>query len=229
MNTPIRKVNKRALIQEYAKDTNFIDLGGLWGVKGEMVTSAAKGGAASLAMGDILRLRNPHWAKMDDHLAAAGITDYAKHQIDIMKFPKVKPHVGAFNFVHCSGIMYHVVDVFEFVANLLAMTDDYLLVGSVVVPEVVIGHDGAHCAGASTPEQTERVSTWLKDAGLMARGVSKEAAYTEDMRPVNGPWWWVFTSGFMLRVMESFDVDIIEHGYSSDNAYVVLMRKRQPA
>jgi hypothetical protein len=229
LSTPIRKINKRALIQEYAKGKNFIDLGGLWGVKGEMVTSAAKGNAASLAIGDILPLRNRHWAKMDDHLAAAGIADYGKHQIDIMKFGKVKPHVGKFNFVHCSGIMYHVVDVFEFVANLLAMTDDYLLVGSVVVPEDVIGHDGAHCAGASTPDQTERVSEWLKDAGLMARGVSKEAAYTEDMRPVNGPWWWVFTSGFMLRVMESFDVDIIEHGYSSDNAYVVLLRKRQPA
>lgn len=226
MSTPIRKINKRALIQEYAKGKNFIDLGGLWGVKGEMVTSAAKGEAASLAIGDILRLRNPHWAKMEAHLEAAGITEYGKHQIDIMKFGKVKPHVDKFNFVHCSGIMYHVVDVFEFVANLLSMTDEYLLVGSVVVPETVIGHDGAHCAAASTPAQTERVSDWLKDARLMARGVSKAAAYTEDLRPVNGPWWWVFTSGFMLRVMQSFDVDIIEHGYSSDNAYIVLMKKR---
>lgn len=226
MSTPIKKISKRAIIQAHAKHTNFIDLGGLWGVKGEMVTSAAKGEAASLAMGDILPLRNPHWAKMDTHLEAAGITDYGKHQIDIMDCASVAPFADQYNFVHCSGIMYHVVDVFEFVANLLAMTDDYLLIGSVVVPEAVIGHDGAHCAAASTPEQTERVSTWLKDAGLMARGVSNEASYTKDLRPVNGPWWWVFTAGFMLRVMQSFDVEIIEHGHTTDNAYMVLMKKR---
>jgi hypothetical protein len=95
-----------------------------------------------------------------------------------------------------------------------------------VVPEEVIGHDGAHCAAASTPQQTERVSSWLKDAGLMARGVSVDAAYTEKLRPVNGPWWWVFTSGFMLRAMQSFDVDVIKHGYNSDNAYMVLVKKR---
>lgn len=226
MNKPVQKISKRAIIQAHAKHTKFIDLGGLWGVKGEMVTSAAKGGAASLAMGDILPLRNPHWAKMDDHLQQAGVQDYGKYQIDIMDRASVAPHAGKFNFVHCSGIMYHVIDVFEFIANLLEMTDDYLLIGSVVVPEAVIGHDGAHCAAASTPEQTERVSGWLKDAGLMARGVSNEAAYTDKLRPINGPWWWVFTSGFMLRAIQSFDVDIVEHGHTTDNAYMVLVQKR---
>ena len=226
MNKPIRKISKRALIQAHAKHTKFIDLGGLWGVKGEMVTSAAKGEAATLAMGDILGLNNPHWAKMDAHLAQAGIEYYAKQQIDIMDRDSVAQHAGKFNFVHCSGIMYHVIDVFEFIANLLEMTDDYLLIGSVVVPEAVIGHDGAHCAAAATAEETKRVSTWLKDAGLMARGVSVDAAYTEDLRPVNGPWWWVFTSGVMLRAIQSFDVEIVEHGQTTNNAYMVLMRKR---
>jgi hypothetical protein len=223
----MQRLNKRQIVTQHAKGHSFLDMGGLWGTKGEMVTSAAKGGASSLAIGDIMQPGTEWWRKMDAHLASHGIENYGQHQLDLMDRSSVQSVNSRFDFVHCSGILYHVVDVFECVANLLSMTDRYLLLGSVVVPEEVLGFDGALCAAAAAPEQSARVNDWLADAGLKARGVSVAADYVDPQtyRPLNGPWWWLFTAPFMSRMMQSFNVKIVMEGQYSDHAYMILVEK----
>lgn len=223
----MEQFNKRKVIAEHAKDMRFLDMGGLWGTKGEMVTSAVKGGAKAVGIGDIVTPGTEWWRKMDVHLSERGINNYAQHQLDLMDRASVEALAGQYDFVHCSGILYHVVDVFECVANLLTLTDRYLMLGSVVVPEDVLGFDGALCAAAATPEQSARVGEWLAESKLKARGVHVAADYVnrESNRAMNGPWWWIFTAPFMSRMMKTFNVRIVMEGQYSANAYAILVEK----
>ncbi len=228
---------KRKRIPEFVKGKSFVDIGGLWGTKGEMITTAASGGAASLTLADIQPLESKWWDRFDAHAAAEGVTDYEKQQLDICS-PCAPKTLGQFDFVHCSGIMYHVPDLFSFIGNLLKISREYVMLGSVVMPDR-IGTDKHYINFGSDratlgPLLSKADKALITEHFLAKRGkfaadglTSEDSFFKPDGSAKFGPWWWLYSARFMVRLMGMHNVDIVEHGPTpGDFGYMVLVRKR---
>lgn len=218
-HTTSAKLNKRALIREHASGLSFVDIGGLWGTRGETVTTAAEGGASRLAMADIQTPGGPWWKAFAEHCADRGVEGYDEVQVDICA-PDAPERLGHWDFVHCAGVMYHVADLFRFVGNLVAVADKYLLLSSVVMPDRIegptghldFGADHAYLAPVLDPEHRQLVGDYWKEQGMTADGINKPIDYIVDGRPRFTPWWWLFSGEFMARVVSLHGLEIVAQG-----------------
>lgn len=225
-------LNKRKLIRENSAGKTFVDIGGLWGTKGETVTNAIEGGASRATMADIQPLGNEWWTAFDEHCAARDITEYGKVRADICS-PDAPSVLGTYDFVHCAGIMYHVADLFAFIGNLRAVTRDYLMIGSVVMPETIdnakgtleFGPDHAYLTPVLSEQNRDIVAEYLRNDGRKAWGLTDDAPFFDGIRPKTGPWWWLYSGAFMSRIISAHGMEILAEGYTpSRQAYTVFAR-----
>lgn len=225
-------LKKRQLIREHVAGKTFIDVGGLWGTKGEMVTAAVSGGASHATMADVQPLGNHWWTAFEEHCAARGITEYAKVQADICS-PTAPSTLGTYDFVHCAGLMYHVADLFAFISNLRAITTEYLMIGSVVMPDTItnakgtleFGPDHSYLAPVLSEQNREIVVEYLRNDGQNAAGLTDDSALFSGTRPKTGPWWWLFSSAFMSRIIGLYGMEIIAEGPTpTGRGYTVFAR-----
>jgi hypothetical protein len=224
------RLNKRGLIQEHVSGLSFVDIGGLWGTSGETVTTALLAGASRGVMADIQTLGGAWWQKFEAHCAKLGVEGYEELQVDVCA-PDAPERLGTFDFVHCSGVMYHVADLFRFVSNLVSVTDKYLLLSSVVMPTQIRGSSGtlsfgpdhAYLTPVLSPESRHVVAEYLAEKGLHADSVSEPAEYLREGQPRFSPWWWLFSSEFMTRIVGLYGLEILASGQSpKGNAYTVF-------
>ena len=230
--TKAKALNKRKMITRHVEGLSFIDIGGLWGTKGEMVTTALKGGASRAVMADIQTPGGVWWQRFEERCAELGVDGYEELQADICA-PDAPEVLGTFEFVHCAGVMYHVADLFQFVGNLVAVTEKYLLLSSVVMPDLIegpsgsvsFGPDHAYLAPILSEENKRTIGEYLGDRGLQADGVNHPIDYIKDGRPRFTPWWWLFSSSFMTRLLELYGMEILAQGPSrAGNAHTVFAR-----
>ncbi|HEX5956781.1 MAG TPA: hypothetical protein VFY37_12655 [Solirubrobacterales bacterium] len=229
-------LNKRRLITEHVGGLSFVDIGGLWGTDGETVSTAVKGGATRAVMADIQTPGGTWWIKLRERLTELGVEDYEELQVDICA-PEAPRVLGNFDFVHCAGVMYHVPDLFRFVGNLVEVTNKYLLLSSVVMPDridspsgsLVFGSDHAYLSPVLTDEHRQIVAEHLEEAGLHADGISSPHPYIHQGRPHFTPWWWLFSSSFMTRVVQLYGLEIVAEGATpKGRGYNVLARVPDP-
>jgi hypothetical protein len=208
-------LNKRKLITDHAAGLSYVDIGGLWGTKGETVTTALAAGASRAAMADKKPLGNVWWQRFAAHSAERGFTDYDEIWVDICA-PDARDRLGSFDFVHCSGVMYHVPDLLEFVGTLVAVTKKYLLLSSVVMPPQIgpmsFGPDDARLAPILSDENMQALRDYLQDQGIEAEGVTRPAEFMRDGSARTGPWWWLFSGEFMSRVVSLFGLNVLAEG-----------------
>lgn len=225
-------LNKRKLIKEHVGGLSFVDIGGLWGTNGETVTTALQGGAARAVMADIQTPGGVWWERFEARCAERGVEGYEELQADICA-PDAPDRLGTFEFVHCAGLMYHVADLFRFVGNLVAVTEKYLLLSSVVMPDEIkgstgtltFGPDHAYLAPILSEDNKQLVREHLDERGLHADGVSEPDEYLKDGRPRFTPWWWLFSSEFMKRVLGMYGLEVLAEGPTpKGNAYTVFAR-----
>ena len=226
------RLNKRNLIREHAAGLSYVDVGGLWGTNGETVTTAAEGGAARLAMADIQTPGGVWWQKFKVHAAERGVTDYEEIQVDICA-PDAPTRLGKFDFVHCAGVMYHVADLFAFVGNLVAVTEKFLLLSSVVMPDEIrgsagtlsFGPDHAYLSPILSGDNKKIVTDYLEEQGLQADGLTSAAEFMKDGQPKFGPWWWLYSSSFMSRLVSIYGLEVLDQGQTPrGNGYTVFAR-----
>jgi len=231
MEEPAR-LNKRNLIKKHVAGLSFVDIGGLWGTRGETVTTALLSGASRAVMADIQTLGGTWWQKFEAHCADLGVDGYEEVQVDICA-PDASERLGRFDFVHCAGLMYHVADLFRFVGNLVSVTNKYLLLSSVVMPTHIrtssgtlsFGPDHAYLSPVLSTESRRVVAEYLADKGLKAGGVTQPDEYLRDGQPRSSPWWWLFSSEFMTGIVRMYGLEIAAAGQSPQrNAYTVFAR-----
>lgn len=225
-------INKRELIAKHVAGRTFVDVGGLWGTKGEMVTAAAQAGAASVTMADIQEPGTKWWQRFRDRCRDFGVESWAELHCDICA-PDAPVKMGTWDFVHCSGVMYHVPDLFGFVSNLIKITNQYLLLSSVTMPEQInnsagrltFSRDKTYLAPHLTDEHRAIVRGYLDQHKLTAAGITNENPFIEDGVARTGPWWWLFSGEFMLRLLELYNLEIVAHGPTRSHlGYTVLAR-----
>jgi hypothetical protein len=228
-----QRLHKRNLIKQHVPGLSYVDIGGLWGTHGETVTTAVKAGASRAAMADIQAPGGVWWQKFEAHCAERGVEGFEEIQVDICA-PNAPELLGRFDFVHCAGVMYHVADLFQFVGNLVSVTDKYLMLSSVVMPDEIrgpsgtltFGPDHAYLAPVLSEENRRLIGEYLTSKGFVAaRGINKPIEHMKDGRPRSGAWWWLFSSSFMTRVVSMYGLEVLAEGPApAGNAYTVFAR-----
>lgn len=223
-------LNKRKLITDHAAGLSYVDVGGLWGTKGETVTTASAAGASRVAMADVAQLGSMWWQRFADHCTERGVDDYEQIWVDICA-PDAAQRLGSFDFVHCSGVMYHVPDLLGFVRTLVTVSTKYLLLSSVVVPAQVgpvsFDPDQARLTPILSPEHKDAILGYLDEQGIRADGLTQPAEFLNpDGRARTGPWWWLFSGEFMSRLVSLFGLKILAEGLTpKGNGYTVFAEK----
>lgn len=230
------QLNKRKMIREHVTGKTFVDVGGLWGTKGEMVTTAAAGGASALTMADVQPLGNMWWQKFEAWCAEKEVTGCQELNVDICD-PQSTATIGTYDMVHCAGVMYHVADLFQFVSNLVSVTREYLVLSSVVMPDemqtsagnLTFGPDHAYLSPVLAGDNKAVVLQYLADHNLTAGGLNQDAPYFADGKPRTGPWWWLFSGSFMANVVRLHDMEVMAEGATPNGlGYTVFARLNNP-
>src|SRR5260370_15450055 len=114
------------IISSHVKDASFADVGGLWGLVNEKITVAVNAGCRAATMIDIAPINHRLWSEFDQRARSVGVTEYRKLQGNVND-PVLLDKTGTFDFVHCSGVIYHVPSPLHTLACLHALTSRYLL------------------------------------------------------------------------------------------------------
>jgi hypothetical protein len=122
--------NRYRLVERLAPGRSFLDLGGMWGVDGEIAFRAERAGATKVVLFDGMDPSDEFQAKHRD--AGSGIV-YV--QGDLHDPDDVRPQ-GTFDVVWCTGVIYHSPNPYLQLTHLRALTDQWLVLGSEVIPEV---------------------------------------------------------------------------------------------
>lgn len=226
-------VDKKSWIAQAVNDRSFIDIGGLWGTKNEMITGAIAAGARRAVMADIAPLGHQLWRDFDDHCRELGVSGYDCVSVDITAHNAAE-RLGKVDVVHCSGIIYHIPDPFGMILNLRAIVGEALVLTSMVVPQVMaqgdrridLGQSGARFVPGLSAEEREIAGAHLDALGLKVDGITrpKEGDWVNDrLRPTFGPWWWLLTPSFLRKMLEAARFRIVDEGESwSHRSYSFL-------
>ncbi len=204
------------IVSAHVKDASFADVGGLWGLVNEKVTVAVRAGCRTATMIDITPLNHKFWADFDQHAAARGVTEYVKLQGNVDD-PALPDKAGTFDFVHCSGVIYHVPSPLYTLARLRALTSRFLLLGSMTVPERIYTDAGEISFARGRTVFLPAIDAPTREiiAGhFRALGI-KLAGITDDQNPwtslsAYGPWWWLWSESTLCAMLRVAGFRVLE-------------------
>lgn len=220
-----------SLVQSYVRGSSFADVGGLWNTENEMVSVAIKGGAARTSMIDMQPEGNEWWEKFDARCQALGVSGYSK-VVGSIDDPELIKQAGVFDFVHCSGVIYHCPNPVWTIRQLRKMTKRFLLLNSMTIPGVItnaageIRLDTSQClyVPAMTAKQLAVLNERFQQLG-MGR-IFDNQNWWFDTGANYSPWWWLWSIDTLAGLVKSCGFRIIETGTSwTDRAHFVLAEK----
>jgi len=214
------EVVKKQWIRQAVAGKTFADIGGLGGeAMNEMVTVAIESGAAEATMVDVLPENHALWQCFHKICASKQITNYKSLVADLNEMDP-GPH-GRFDFVHCSGILYHVPDPISMLWQLRKLTRETLILTSATVPSVVRNESGkavltpgkAVFVPALAGPELAVYSRHFENLGMAIEvfdGSSPEWI-SNGFTTINyGPWWWLFTEEYIHRMLEICGLRVLE-------------------
>ena len=207
-------------IQNLVDGKTFADIGGLWGTVNEKVSVAVEAGASAAAMVDIQDITNDLWKNFDDRCNTLGVSGYVKIQADIME-STAAGLIGTHDIVHCSGIIYHTPEPLRLLHNLKKVTGTYLILGSTTIPSSIRVRDEvietiagtSYFVPALSNEQNQLFAEHFNHEGIQIMGINWDHPF--DWYNANGgvnfsPWWWLFTSEYLVSLLELAGFEVID-------------------
>lgn len=208
------------VVVKHVKGLSFADVGGLWGTLNERVSVALNAGARSAAMIDIQPQSHALWDKFDARCKEQEVLGYEKITRDLNTINQNGVELE-YDFVHCSGIIYHVPNPIFTIERLRSMTRKYLIVGSIVFPERITTEIGSlsleEGAVYFIPALSDRVkailSAHLDRVGVKAQNINTAMAPWWAVSGAQyGPWWWAWSAQTLGRMIECAGLRILEDG-----------------
>jgi hypothetical protein len=197
-------------------------VGALWDTRNEKASVAGRAGARSVAIIDITPPGDGAWARCRERCQSFGVSGYAEHSQDLND-PRLSYKVGTFDFVYCSGVIYHAPSVFYTLQRLFALSERYLMLGSMVVPETIENEFGSiSLAGGGMlfvpglNDSTRKIlSAYFESKGLTIMHISPtvkplQPFMWEPDKPNYGPWWWLFPLETLCSLVETVGFKILE-------------------
>jgi hypothetical protein len=210
------------VIRAHVRGLSFVDVGALWETRNEKVSVAVLGGARSAAIIDIMPPGDAAWARCRERCLSLGVRGYAEHSHDLND-PLIHETVGTFDFVYCSGIIYHTPSMFYTLQRLFSLSNRYLMLGSMVVPETIENAFGSiNLAGGGmlfVPGLNEAtrgiLRAYFASVGLTIMHITPTGSALQPFmwqpgRPNYGPWWWVLPLPTLCSLVETVGFKIIE-------------------
>src|ERR1700733_4131902 len=222
------------LIRAYVRDRSFVDVGALWQTRNEKVSVATLAGARSAAIIDAFPPENAAWSDCRQRCRALGVSGYAEHSHDLND-PLINEKVGTFDFVYCSGVIYHTPSVFYTLERLFALSKRYLMLVSMVIPETIENEFGSiDLAGGGMlfvpglNDAKRRILTaYFADKGLTIMHITPTEEPPQPFmwgvgQPNYGPWWWLLPLQTLCSLVETVGFRIVETdlGWGGRNATV---------
>ena len=109
---------------------SFLDLGGMWGVDGDVAFRAEIAGASRVVLFDGMDPTEGFQAK---HRESNSKVTYVQGDL---RDPVDVQSLGSFDVVWCAGVVYHSPSPYLLLHHLRSLTDRWLLLGTEVIPEV---------------------------------------------------------------------------------------------
>lgn len=117
-------------IREYAPGRSFADIGGMYGIDGDVAFQAEAAGASRVTLFDSTE---PSQRFLERRTAQGSAIRTVEGDLED---PISMQKVGEHDVVYCNGLIYHTPNPFLELTNLRAITGEYLLVGSATIPEI---------------------------------------------------------------------------------------------
>ena len=208
------------LIAEHVKGLSFVDIGGLWGTNNERVTVALTHQAKSATMMDIVPMGHELWRKFDQRAKEAGFAGQYKSISANLDDPDLTRNHGTFDFVHCSGIIYHAPSPFHTLMSLRALTRKYLVLGSMTVPEKISTASGqidmsdgaAYFIPALSRDKLAIFKEHFDALDVKVHNINTAETHkwlASPGMPNYGPWWWLWTPDTLARMAETAGFKLI--------------------
>jgi len=221
----------------------FADIGGI-GVDSinERITQAVGAKAASATMIDIRPRTYYEWKVFHAKCRKAGLmeTDYACMDAVDINDPALKERVGTFDFVHSTGINYHLPSPVLGMHNLRQIVDEYLITNTVIVPEIIKtpkgtltipGSQALFMPGLSEHER-EILDWYYRDKFNMTldymaprlNAPKPDCPWYENGSPTCWPYWWLLTIPAFEGLVRVVGFEILDSALWENHAYSVLCR-----
>ena len=210
------RLEKHRRIAELVPNKTFADVGGLWGTLNETVSIAMQHGAREATMVDIQRSDTKWWKAFDDRCRDLGVSGYRSVVGDICN-DRIVDQVGPFDITHCAGIIYHVPNPVGMIHNLISITRERFILGSMVVPKRIVNQFGTlelsmgQCLLVPVLSERERniVAEHFSQMKVNALGVTQPASFMAKNGPFRyAPYWWLYTEETLVGMCRMFDVTV---------------------
>ena len=194
-------------VEEYAPGRSFVDVGGMYGMHGDIAFQAEAAGATEVTLFDS---GEPSPAFLER--AAAQRSKIRTVQGDL-EDPVSMERVGVHDVVWCTGVIYHTPNPFLQISHLRSITRRYLFLGSATIPEI----PGVPQACVYYPylEQSARAPWargWRDPAGALGIGTP----FYERPMYGHGNCWWGITPSAMRAMVRSARFEIVEEYPNTD-------------
>ena len=230
------RLEKHKWIAELVEGRSFIDVGGLWGTLNETVCLAVKSGARSATMADIQPFDSKWWVAFHERCKELGVEGYESIRMDICNRGDLDTN-KQYDFVHCSGIIYHVSDPLQLIQNLKTICSEYLIITSMIIPEKITNRYGmiespqgtCHLVNTLPKERREIFRQFLEEKKRNPDIVSQKT-YEDLFRPDGtvrtGPWWWLFTSKTLDAMCELCGLEILRSHTVEGYSHTILCKPK---
>jgi hypothetical protein len=224
-----------------APGRSFLDLGGIRERSGnERASWAQRCGATDVAMADLLSLDHELWEHFRNQVRAHGIRDIdfrPEMDVDSAGFAE---KLGRYDIVSAPLLLYHAPNPVHTLLNLRRVVGEYLIAGTVTVPDVVENEEGRVAFPAASAlflpalrgrERAVMRRYYLDRFALdldthAPAGDGATMPYVTRGAPSPWPYWWFFTKSAFERALELLEMRILDRHTWQDHAHFVFLRRK---
>lgn len=222
-------------IRERGEGLSFADVGGLQGTVGEKVTVAYRAKCRTVTMIDAMPANSEWWEKFFAHAKQRGVPKsvIGTQIADLEKesFPKV---VGTYDFVNCSGVLYHVPNPLNVVRNLFLIADRFLAIATQIIPERIENDSGivevpagqALFIPSLTPGQKAVLKQFYDEQNYKMAHITHDGPpFLRNGKFSYGPSFWLPTRDMVISWMKMFGLELIDSAPMSGHGAAFLGRR----
>jgi hypothetical protein len=198
---------RRGFIREHVQGRSFADIGGMFGINGEIAFQAEAAGATQVTLFDS---GEPTPQFLERHKTQGSSIRTVQGDLED---PQSMREVGPHDVVWCNGVIYHTPNPFLQLVHLHEITKELLFVGSATIPEIPgVPQACVYYPYLERDDRAPYARGMLKPEGAL--GVGTEF----DERPMygHGNFWWGITPSAFRAMLRSARFEVIDEYPSSE-------------
>jgi hypothetical protein len=195
-------------IREYVPGRSFVDVGGMYGIDGDVAFQAEAAGATRVTLFDSL---DPTPRFLERHRAQGSAIRTVQGDLED---PVSMQKVGEHDVVYCSGVIYHTPNLLLQLTHLHSITREHLLLGSATIPEIPgVPQACVYYPFLEAHDRAPWARGWRHDP---EHAIGVGTAF--DPRPMYGHanCWWGITPSALRAMVRSARFEIVDEYRTAD-------------